>query len=1032
MIKPSPNVPLQIDPAEIQAIHQRLTEILPGIVYRVHLKDHNHMQFLNGHTMAITGYRPEELGGGELCGLDRLIIDEDREQVIREVRCAIADNAPFVVEYRLRHKDGGLRYLQDRGIPVSGPDGTPQFIEGVIFDITGQKLAEQRIRFELSERLRELDDVQRVARLGSYVLDIRTGTISSSPMTDEIFGIGTDYDHTLQGWGRLVAPDQQQEMLAYYEQIVHKRERFEKEYRIVRPNDQTERWLFGTGEVEYDANGPVRMVGTIQDITTRKQAEIARRNSENMLQAMIDTEPECVKLLDAEARVIMMNRAGLAMIEVDDLEQVKGKCVCPLIASEYWDSFMDLTRRVFEGESGTLVFEIAGAKGRHLWLETHAVPFRNEKNEIVALLGVTRDITVQRQAEEALIQSRERYRTLYDETPILMHSIDRNGRLVDVNNHWLRVMGYERDEVLGRNVTDFYTEASRQYALNVIQPAFFRDGSCTDISFQFVKKNGELIDVLLSATGERDAEGTVICSRGVIQDVTKQKRTEETVRQSEQLFRSIIDTVDEGFILLDREFRILTANRSYCEQYGVTETEIIGRHCYEISHHRSTPCYENDEECAIKRVYETGKPCTAMHTHEDKDGNIRHIEARGFPLVNTRGEITSSIEVIHDITDRYRLEAEQLKAQKMEAIGTLAGGIAHDFNNLLQGVFGFLSLAKMDIDSRDEALGALEQAEKALVLSKQLAMQLLTFAKGGKPVKQPVSLERVIKDSTKFALSGSRCKWHVHFEEGLWLSEADQGQIGQVIQNIVLNANQAMPKGGRIEIIAKNVTLPDPGLALNLPPGKYISIVISDNGPGIAAQHLSKIFDPYFTTKQMGSGLGLATSYSIIKNHDGVLEVTSEPGKGTCFSIYLPASELPVETKGPEPQPAVSEKTRGKILVMDDDELIRNVAGQMIRSFGHEVAFAEHGKEAVSKYRQAMEQGDPFDVVILDLTIRGGMGGYETIRELLEIDPKVKAVVSSGYSNDTVLSDFKTHGFVACLNKPYALKNLQEMLQGLL
>ena len=1159
MHKPSlTDPPPAADPPEAHAIYQRLTENLPGIVYRIHLRE-NRTQYLNGQQLLeITGYRPAEICDGDLCGLDHLIVAEDRDQVTREVRRAMASCSPFAVGYRLRHKDGGIRHLLERGIPVNGPDGDPQFIDGVILDITSQKLTEQRIRGELSERVRELNNVQRVARLGSYVLDIRSGIFSTSPMTDEIFGVGPDYAHTVEGWSRLVAADQRQEMLAYLEQVIHEGKRFEREYRIVRLHDQAERWLSGTGEVESDADGPLRVVGTIQDITERKraeeqlseisvlheqiissaeegivvygpdlryrlwnpfmekvtgkkaaevldrhplevfpflkevgvidrlertllgeilptiefpnfsganpggwtsdssaplrnaegkiigviatvrditerrQAEIALRRSENMLQAIIDTEPECVKLLDAEARLIMMNRAGLAMLEVDNLEQVKDRCVCPMIVSEHWQDFTDLTRRVFQGESGTLVFEMVGAKGRHLWLETHAVPFRNEKEEIVALLGVTRDITAQRQAEEALIRSMERYRTLYDETPILMQSIDRNGVLVDVNNHWLRTMGYERDEVLGRKATDFYTEASRLYALHVVQPAFFRDGSCTDIPLEFVKKNGEVIDTLLSASGERDADGTVIRSRAVIQDVTRQKRTEEAIRQSEQLVRSIIDSVDEGFILLDREFHIQLANSSFCRMFGVLESEVIGRHCYKLAHRNSTPCQEVGVECAIKRVFQTGQPCTAMHTCQDENGTTRYIESRGFPLVNADGVVASAIEVIHDVTDRYRLEAEQLKAQKMEAIGTLAGGIAHDFNNLLQGVFGYLSLAKMGIDNKEDALQAMEQAEKALSLSKQLAMQLLTFAKGGKPIKQPLMLQGVIADSAKFALSGSRCEAHIHLDDGLWLVEADEGQIGQVIQNIVLNADQAMPSGGRIEIAAHNLVLPDPGLPLDLPAGHYVTMVIKDNGPGISAQHLAQIFDPYFTTKEVGSGLGLATSYSIVKNHEGLLTVTSELGKGSCFSIYLPALQPASELRRPEPLAVKGESARGRILVMDDDQGVRDVAGQMLRAFGHEVAFAEHGEEAIAKYREAKGRGLPFDVVILDLTIRGGMGGYDTLRQLLTIDPEVKAVVSSGYSNDTVLANFRMHGFRACLNKPYALRDLQETLLELL
>ncbi|MDD5757662.1 MAG: PAS domain S-box protein [Desulfobulbaceae bacterium] len=725
------------------------------------------------------------------------------------------------------------------------------------------------------------------------------------------------------------------------------------------------------------------------------------------------------------------------------MERISGKKASDVLGRHPLEVFphlqdvgvIDRLERTLRGEvCPPLEFHALTVSGIDAWSSDSCSPLYNDKGEIIGVIGIVRDITANRKGEEALRKSREKFRTLYDQTPIMLHSIDRFGDLIDVNSYWLKTMGYERSEVLGHKVIDFYSESSRQYALEIIQPAFFRDGFCKNVPYQFVKKNGELLDVLLSASSEQDAEGNVVRSRAVIENITERKRSEEHLRQREQLIRSILDNVDEGFVLLDREYRVLSANRSYCRQNKAGDQDVIGRYCYEVARQYSRPCYEYGEGCVIRHVFETGKPFQSVHTQEDSQGETRHVETRGFPLFDAAGQLTSAIKVIHDVTDHYRLEAEQIKTEKLEAIGALAGGIAHDFNNLLQGVFGYLSMARLAIDNKDEALAALEQAEKALGLSIKLTMQLLTFSKGGKPVKNRADIRQVIENSAKFALSGSKCGWHLRMAEDLWQAEVDEGQIGQVIQNIVLNGVQAMDEGGRIEISADNFQAPGRDLPPELAAGEYIRIMISDNGPGIPSHLLGKIFDPYFTTKAEGSGLGLATSYSIISKHDGLIDVHSETGRGTTFFVYLPA--MRGEGRGALSataacvDEAVTQKS-GKILVMDDDQVIRDLAVLMIKALGHEVESAEHGEEAIRRYRLAMEAGKPFDVVVLDLTIRGGMGGFDTVRHLQEIDPKVKAVVSSGYSDGNTLAEYKQLGFAACLHKPYSLAELKGALKTL-
>ena len=426
-----------------------------------------------------------------------------------------------------------------------------------------------------------------------------------------------------------------------------------------------------------------------------------------------------------------------------------------------------------------------------------------------------------------------------------------------------------------------------------------------------------------------------------------------------------------------------------------------------------------------------------------KNGKIFYAEIANYGKYGSENtsverEFLGTVGVIRDISDRKRLEKKQIEldqqilhSKKMEAIGILAGGIAHDFNNLLQGVFGYISMARLNLDQRDKCVHMLEQAEKALHMSVNLTKQLLTFSKGGKPLKKAMKILPIIENATKFALSGSRTDYSLENDAELRLVDVDEGQVGQVVQNIVMNADQAMPVGGTVSITVQNVDAPGDDLPTSLAAGSYIRISVKDNGIGIPEHYLPKIFDPYFTTKEKGSGLGLAASYSIIRNHGGMIDVKSEMGKGSMFSVYLPAMDAEERVI----QPALAAETpvrKGAILLMDDEKMIRDVAEVMIQALGHTVEFAQNGEEAIDKYRGALSLGRPFDIVVLDLTIRGGMGGEETMQKLLEIDPDVKAVVSSGYAESSAICEYKKRGFKACLAKPYQVDTLRNTLGDLL
>ena len=422
----------------------------------------------------------------------------------------------------------------------------------------------------------------------------------------------------------------------------------------------------------------------------------------------------------------------------------------------------------------------------------------------------------------------------------------------------------------------------------------------------------------------------------------------------------------------------------------------------------------------------------------------RRIFRAEIPIVNNKGErlmldMAMSVPSEHahdlsrvlvsfmDITERKRMEEELIKAQKLESVGTLAGGIAHDFNNIMTSISGNISLAKMQVKPGHKIFDLLSAAETASVKAQALTSQLLTFAKGGAPIKKTASIQKLIKEASLFVLSGSKSVCDSSVAEDLWPVEADVGQISQAFSNILMNANQATPEGGIVRITAENLML-EKIHEMPLKPGRYIRISIKDQGTGIDENHLSKIFDPYFTTKNEGSGLELATAYSIIKKHNGHISVDSVPGAGTTFNIFLPASDKEIPVK----EEAVLLTGRGKILVMDDDELLKELVEEMLGMLGYESASTKNGDEAIEMYKKAGESGKPYDAVILDLTIPGGMGGKEAIKILLKMDPEVKAIVYSGYSDDPVMSNYREYGFKGMMAKPFDAYELGRVLSAVL
>ncbi|PYI93988.1 MAG: hypothetical protein DME97_03710 [Verrucomicrobia bacterium] len=518
----------------------------------------------------------------------------------------------------------------------------------------------------------------------------------------------------------------------------------------------------------------------------------------------------------------------------------------------------------------------------------------------------------------------------------------------------------------------------------------------------------------------------------MVRDVTERRRFEQEIAADKESLAVTLRSIEDGVITTDVQGKIIMINNAGENLTGWTSKEAIGRSL------KSVYNIAIDLQ-AQARAQKTGSRNEAQSillsmpenaTLRSRQGREHVIEQVASPIRDSKNEVAGVVLVFRDITERQRNEAERRKAETLEQLGLLAGGIAHDFNNLLTAIIGNISLASLLLPPNDEMGTRLNDAKNASMRARDLAQQLLTFARGGAPIKKTASIGKLIQDTVSFSLRGSHSRSEFLFGADLWPAEIDPGQISQVIANLVVNADQAMPNGGTLRASCDNFSYDSdtsPAIA-DLAPGDYIRIALRDEGTGISEDCLKRIFDPYFTTKPKGNGLGLATTYSIVKNHNGLITVDSKVHFGSTFTIYLPAlrhQQVPVEP--PRQLNEVISGT-GRILIVDDEEAIRALVEFTLERLGYKVSQAESALEGVELYRQKLEAGERFDAVILDLTLPGGMGGKEALKKLIEIDPTVNAIVSSGYAMDATMSRYQDFGFRGVIAKPYEAAELGKIV----
>ena len=514
---------------------------------------------------------------------------------------------------------------------------------------------------------------------------------------------------------------------------------------------------------------------------------------------------------------------------------------------------------------------------------------------------------------------------------------------------------------------------------------------------------------------------------------TRYRRLLEESKLQTELYRSLLHSSSDGIIVYDTTGLVQYVNPTF--------TNIFGWTLDELKNQRIPFLPESEREESMRHILaliNDGTPCQAFRTKRlTKDDRLIDISLSASRYADHLGKPAGMLVILSDISRQISAEKEALKIRKLESVGVLAGGIAHDFNNILGAILGNISLAQTYTNSGSEIHKILADSEKATIRAKDLTQQLLTFAKGGEPIKKVTKLNTIIKDSTEFVLRGSNVKCEFDFADNLKPAKIDAGQISQVIQNIIVNANQAMPSGGSIKIKAGNLDINNSDKSA-LKPGVYSKITITDQGSGIPPHILEKIFDPYFTTKDGNSGLGLAITHSIIGKHNGSISIATETdpklNHGTTFTILLPATnqEAAPDTNDPETDEITPDNFT--ILIMDDETMISALLEKILQTKGFKTLTATDGQNALDIYRESSTDGNRISLTIMDLTVPGGMGGQEATEKLLKMDPQAKVIVSSGYANDPVMANFSEYGFKAALGKPFRMQELfstiKEVLQN--
>lgn len=770
-----------------------------------------------------------------------------------------------------------------------------------------------------------------------------------------------------------------------------------------------------------------------QRIKNTKKNNSTLTEKVELLQSILDCSTDFIFVKDKNLRTILCNEMVAKSVgkkasdlighnDIEngvDIELVKGNPEKGIRGYENDDL------AALGGETLSNPNDLVYSNGNVYVFDTVKRPLRNRNGEIIGLLGISRDVTERKKAQDDLVESEKRFRTLYKEmlSGLALNEVILNEegipidyRYLEVNPAFEKLTGLKAQDVIGKTARQVFP-ISAEHWIQV-----FSEVPLTGKILKFEDFAPELNKIFsISAFSFKKGFFAI-----VFEDITASKTSEKLIASERERLAITLHSIGDGVISTDTDGKIVTINKSAQELLECRLEDTVGKKLKSIfnviNEISRTPLEDPIEKLIRTRKKIEPESHTLLITSTGKE---MLIALSADPIIGNDNYIIGIVLVFRDMTEKVKLETTIQRNQKLESIGVLAGGIAHDFNNLLAGIFGYLEIAIMFSKDNPKVIDYLNKALFAFNRAKALTLQLLTFSKGGTPIKKLASLLPILTESIQFSLSGSNINVVYELDKNLWATEIDENQIGQVIQNIAINAQQAMLQGGTLIVKAENIILEKKEFLISANQN-YIKLSFIDNGIGIPKESLPRIFDPFFSTKKEGTGLGLTTVFSIVQKHGGFLDVDSIEGQGSSIIIYLPAQNKNMQEEKEKKNSIHNRKA--KILLMDDESYIQEIESIRLENMGYEVSVAAHGDEAIQIFMEAENSETPFQLVILDLTILGGKGGIQTLEEIRKLNQKVPVIIASGYSESPAIADPDKYGFNASLKKPYTKEDLIEVL----
>lgn len=762
--------------------------------------------------------------------------------------------------------------------------------------------------------------------------------------------------------------------------------------------------------------------------------EIQYEEMYRRLKSITDNTPDLISIHDVDGRYVYLSPSFERMLGYNQKDLIMQVPTMIIHADDQSEFNRHLRLLQLSKVEFREPFRLVDSNGALHWYEIVATPLLNSAGDFIGMTCAARDISAQQELEAELTRNQAYLKTIL-ETPsdLIVFSLNRDYEYIEFNNlHKITMKTiWGVDIERGQSMLQYIlNDNDRQKAKNNFDRAFEGEEFKIIEAYGDEKLTRTYYEDLYSPM--KDDNGNVIGAVVFVKDITDRQQSQNLILEEKERLFVTLRSIGDGVLTIDESGIIDIVNDMAESILGIPKEKLSGYHiddvfrCMDIDTRRPI---ENLFDTVIKKV--NYNKLIKKYAINLSSGVERHISVRISPIFDRLSLIFGYVLVFHDVTEQERIQAELQKSQKLESIGVLAGGIAHDFNNILMGIAGHVSMMKVfGIKNEAEMTKKIESIENAVLRAKKLTQQLLTFSKGGAPIKQMTDIINLVRESAAFSLHGSNVRLKLTTDIDELPILIDEGQIDQVINNLVINAKQAMPKGGDIEILIRKDFF-DYSFNLNNEPGWYVRITIKDNGHGIPKSDLNKIFDPFFTTKENGSGLGLATSYSIINQHKGIITVNSEPENGTQFDVLLPlVTDIEQETVAETETDLV--EGEGIVLILEDDPMIQEVIKSILTEIGFHTRVTTHGEETIDVLKQIYADGGRVKIIILDLTIPGGKGGLDVIDELKAVDPAIRFVVSSGYSADEAMSNYEKYGFHGCIAKPFTLEEFNHVINAVL